>query len=252
MQEIEFYSQKKSGLRFAENPEDTGYHTAFDWDLYWTDFKLTAPIVEKYTVTVPGRHGVLDMSEALTGGVVYHNRTLTAVFVFPSDMSDWHKLYSEILNYIHGRKRCIVVDTDPLYYYEGRCSVSSVRVDGVHSTFTITADVYPYKRTLQSTVEPWLWDPFDFVEGIVPDYLAELTIPADGTLTVIAHRELSMAISPIITVDQPCTLEFSGKTYTLEAGSNEDIIWLEAGENILTFTADIETAMQIECREGTL
>ncbi|MBQ8514627.1 MAG: hypothetical protein IJ496_04455 [Ruminococcus sp.] len=192
------------------------------------------------------------MSEALTGDVVYHNGALTAVFAFSSDMPDWHKLYSKILTYLHGRKRCIVVDTDPLWYYEGRCSVSSVREDGVYSTFTITADVYPYKRTLQSTVEPWLWDPFDFVEGIVPDYLADLTIPAGGTLTVTAHRELSMAISPMIAVDQPCTLEFGGKTYTLAAGNNEDVLWLEAGENILTFAADAETALRIEFREGTL
>lgn len=252
MQEIEFYSQEKSGLRFTENPEDSGYHTATDWNLYWTDFKLTAPAAKKYTVTVPGRHGILDMSEALTGDVVYHNGTLTAVFAFPSNMPDWHKLYSRILTYLHGRRRCIIVDTDPRYYYEGRCSVSSVREDGVHSTFTVTADVYPYKRTLQSTVEPWLWDPFDFVEGIVPDYLAELTIPAGSTLTVTTHRELSMPITPIITVDQPCTLEFGGEAYTLESGVNEDIIWLDAGENVLTFAADTETALQIEFREGTL
>ena len=98
---MEFYGieERKTGIRWiqshqlqyisAEQPyaeASVGIYTGrtndgYGLGLYWTDFSATAPEVETFTVDIPGRNGLLDYSEALTGSPVYKNATLSATFV---------------------------------------------------------------------------------------------------------------------------------------------------------------------------
>lgn len=261
MRERDFYAQAASGMRIATdlqtfsdtNRVEGGFHTARDWGLYWTDFDLTAPEVETKYVTVPGRHGVLDLSEALTGSVVYHNRTLSASFAVPCTMPNWHQRYSDIVSAIHGKNVSIVLDTDPDYYYHGRCTVSSVRETALHSTFSITADVAPYKYSCRMfTLEDWLWDPFDFVSGVIPDAYGKIYIEDTGTLAIRLSGVPPYAL-PTFRVSADCTVEYRAETYTLRAGEdNRPLVFMDTDSPTMTFTGAPGTSIEIAYHGGIL
>ena len=272
MTEPDFYYLENSGIKFVdeiilnENEDDESFGTVradsevngiYTGDgvnglsFYWTDISISAPEIEIYTVTVPGRHGIIDMSEALAGKPVFHNRTISATFVFSSDMPCWHLKYSQLLTAIHGKTKKIIIDTDPNYYYEGRCSVSSVRESGVHSSFTITAYVYPYKFATHTSLDKWLWDPFDFEDGIVPDYFGDLEITGEESLSVDLHN-ISIGIVPVITVSVDCKAEYNGRTYELKSGENDNILLLGNGTERIIFTGSTGTRITICFREAIL
>lgn len=147
-----------------------GIHTWDDWGLYCTDVAVGAPETERYTVSIPGRHGVLDLSEVLSGNPVYKNRTLTFSFCWLGRMERWHDLYNEILKELHGKTRYVTLDTQPGWHYIGRCSVSSLRQNGVYSTFGVTVDAEPFRRRNWTTDAQWLWDPFNFETDATRDW----------------------------------------------------------------------------------
>lgn len=121
------------------------YHTYTAWGLYLKHWEITPPTPRRHAVTIPGRHGKLDVSKALTGEVLYENRTITATFVIMGDPEDWAAKQSTILAGIHGNEMKITIDDDPDYYYEGCVEVSAFDQESTHATITIKADVYPFK-----------------------------------------------------------------------------------------------------------
>lgn len=75
----------------------------------------------------------------------------------------------EILNKRFPYKKVITHNTGQSYYYEGRLSVNSFRSDRVISKIVIDYDLEPFKKMIFSTTEDWAWNPFDFVDGIIPE-----------------------------------------------------------------------------------
>ena len=213
---------------------------------------IDAPKTEIYTVNVPGRHGLLDFSEALTGSPVYKNRTVSITLAYPGSGSQWHDRYSEILDQLHGRVVQMVMDSDPRYYYEGRCSVSSKRKDGFYSTFTISLDAYPYKFETADSLGDWLWDLLHFENGIIREY-GHLTIPAGGILPVRVIGS-PMVTQPRITVNAACTVEIQGIRYDLRKGVNPNVFTLGNEEILLQFSnaTDSDIALSIDFRGGRL
>ena len=134
--------------------------------------------------------------------------------------------------YIHGQKMKMILEDDPLYYYEGRFSVNAWRSDQHYSVITIDYDVGPYKRYLYSG-EAWLWDPFNFETDSIKSYK---NLPIDGTNSVIVEGIGVPTIPTIITSASGFTLEFGGNTYNLDKGNNyiTDII-IREGDNVFIF-----------------
>ena len=78
---------------------------------------------------------------------------------------------SNFLNDLHGKSVKVIFDNDPSYYYQGRATVESDYEKGNEiARFTLTINAEPYKYSNQSTTEPWLWDPFSFVDGVMRYY----------------------------------------------------------------------------------
>lgn len=164
---------------------------------------------------------------------------------------DWDVEYSDILNYLHGRRRKAVLEDDLSFYYEGRFSVNEWKSDKIASLITIDYNVYPYKRNIDSTGEDWLWDPFDFETSIINELKA---LAVDGSLevTVINRQE---HVVPTITVSgtgsNNMTLTFNNKEYSLVPGKNVNgYIVLQPGENTLKFTGN--GTVTIDYRGGSL
>lgn len=206
-----------------------------EFNLILVSKTISAPEVQTKKVSVPGRNGDINLSTVLTGDVRYKNRSITMKFINKDvkydDIPIWK---SEIENYLHGQKMRIVFDDDPAFYYYGSLNVEPVSYDGV-AQITIKADVDPYKYSITTSEEDWLWDPFDFEQSVINE-TADLVVDGSLEVSIIAGKKWD---NPIVISDSDMTVAFKGSTYQIKAGSQVmyDII-LEEGENILTFTGN--------------
>lgn len=115
-----------------------------------------------YKVSVPYRDGDIDMTSYF-GMTRYENRTLNMDFIIPIDSNGW-EVYSNVATLLNGQYVKImysadyeVVNNQKQYWnWEGRLSVGGLSIDNGMFTFSITADVNPYKqikRTIEVTLE---------------------------------------------------------------------------------------------------
>lgn len=128
-------------------------HSFWDWGLMLRQSpKITSPEPKTHYVDIPGAHGSLDLTELLTGKVQYKNRKITMEFVTMAGRDDWSAIYSDILTELQGQLKQITLDDDPLCYYTGRVTVGEPeRVNDQTVMVKMTADVEPYKKTIEGT-----------------------------------------------------------------------------------------------------
>lgn len=129
-------------------------HSYWDWGLMLKrPPKISSPEPKTHYVDIPGAHGAMDLTEALTGKVQYHNRTIELEFITTAGREDWSAVYSDILSELHGQMKEITLDDDPMHYYKGRVTVGDPEWDNVKAvTLKMTAEVEPFKRTYEGTV----------------------------------------------------------------------------------------------------
>ena len=77
------------------------------------------PAVKTRFIEIPGGNGSLDLTAALLGRAVYKNRTGSFEFIAENGFKEWSVLYSEITNYLSGKRLRAILEDDPDYYYEG-------------------------------------------------------------------------------------------------------------------------------------
>ena len=120
------------------------YHTAKDGKMHFASLQIDEPDVQTFQLDVPGRDGVLDLTEALFGHTTYLNRTITMNFWSEHDYDN--HLQSELMNALHGKRMAFILDNDPEYYWTGRLSVHVVKTCPAITEITITADCDPFKE----------------------------------------------------------------------------------------------------------
>ena len=139
-----------------------------DWRLVPSSRPVFNPPAQKVkTLDIPGGDGVIDLSQALTGYPVYQNRTGSIEFIVMNGFKPWHMAYSDIMDYLHGQTMRAVLEDDPEYFYEGRFTVNAWKSEKDWSRITIDYSVGPYKWSVLSSLDDWLWDPFNFQNGII-------------------------------------------------------------------------------------
>lgn len=203
-----------------------------DWHLVPTSRPVVNPpkARTKY-IEVPGADGFIDLSDMLTGQILYDNREGSWEFIVQPGQMLWSKVYSEIMQYIHGNFLKIILEDDPDFYYEGRLFVNQWLSDKNESKITIGYNLAPYKKySLESRT--WIWDTFNFETDIIREYKDMLV---DGKLIVNVVGE-KMASIPTIISSSDITLIFNGKEYSLKKGMNrnENIV-IHNGKNPMTF-----------------
>ena len=193
----------------------------------WDDWHLmpsTRPVfnpppTKTHYVDLPGGNGKLDLTESLTGYPVYENRTGSHEFYVVNGYQTWDVLYSTILNYLHGRTMRAYLEDDPYFYYEGKFEVNEWRSDRSFSIIAIDYDVYPFKKA-PSSLEEWLWDPFDFEFGVVR-YYKDLLVESELVLDIIGGTDV---VSPEFTVysrdNKGMDLVLNDVTYHLNDGTS--------------------------------
>lgn len=96
-------------------------------------------------VTIPGRNGSLDLSEALTGGMIYEDRELDMEFIVLDQGMYWMDVYQDVVSKIHGKRMKIRLVDDPEYYYMGRVTVGEFTSNSDYSSISITCQLEPFK-----------------------------------------------------------------------------------------------------------
>lgn len=189
----------------------------------WKDWHLipsmrpsfSPPLPKNNFIDLPGGSGTLDLSESLTGYPLYNDRTGSWEFVLADQETPYQDVYSEIMNYLQGRRYKAILEDDKYFCYDGKFWINEERSASEYSVIVIEYNVYPYKLERNTSNEPWLWDPFDFKYGVIRNFQS---IVVNGTLTVILPKS-EMPSSPIITANSNgMKVQCNGTTYDLNNG----------------------------------
>ena len=210
-----------------------------DLDFLFNDKSISPPEPNLMIVEIPGTSDVIDMTESISGDIEYKQRKITIKLQSGDGQDSYYSKFSELANYIHGKKMKIVFSKDSGYYWIGRITVTGAEPQFYGQDITITATVDPYKYESQSSLEPWLWDSFSFEDGIIRDYF-DIAVP--GSITIVGRRK---RVCPKFICSGAMTVTYLGNTYNLVTGENiVPDIFLGEGEHILTFggsgTVDVD------------
>ena len=193
-----------------------GKDTYTEYGLLLASKSISLPEVRTNMIDVPGRDGLLDASEVLTGEVTYKNRTITLKLTGVDTVSGkkWPATISDFCNKVHGKRVKVTFPEDTTHYYSGRCSVGKVGLVKMMQTIPVTVDCDPWKYKNAKT-----------------------TVSRDDLGT--AYKQLSLPnerrpVIPTITVAQDTTLLWGSSTINISAGDHIlPGIRLAAGNNTL-------------------
>ena len=183
------------------------------------------PATRTSTVSIPGRDGVLDLSEWLTGAPVFDKRTIT-VTLYPVETREWSDIEQTltlIRNFLHGRRLNFTLSWDAGYTYTGRFEVASQKLydETVAIELIIIADPYKSRGVMHYELDGELGK----------------TYIIDGP----AH-----AVVPAITCQTRALVNVNGRTVDLQPGVwiNRDLE-LHNGKNtvVVNTTPDYGTAI---------
>ena len=193
-----------------------GKDTYTEYGLLLASKSISLPEVRTNMIDVPGRDGLLDASEVLTGEVTYKNRTITLKLTGVDTVSGkkWPATISDFCNKVHGKRVKVTFPEDTTHYYSGRCSVGKVGLVKMMQTIPVTVDCDPWKyKNAKTTVS----------RSDLGTAYKQLSLPNE-----------SRPVIPTITVAQDTTLLWGSSTINISAGDHIlPDIRLAAGNNIL-------------------
>lgn len=176
------------------------FHSGTEWQLLLKqNDKGTAEPKTNY-VSVEGRDGDLDMTQALTNEVKFNNRTDAYGFdVLEGKRDERQRTIDKVVGYLHGQKRKIILPDYPLHYSIGRIKITTAKNYGAYGEILMEANCEPWMYSIQETVRSIE------VSG------REVEMPCDnsGVKTVM----------PEITVTGSITITFGDFQTTLQTGT---------------------------------
>lgn len=241
------------GIKIIVEDNNAEYHTLNDWGLYIqnTDY-IGEPLQVKNLVYVPGREGYIDLSKTIEGHITYSSRLISVTLSGFADKHNWDPAISKLRNEISGRTCRFIFDNDKSYFWRGRVTIKDFSsILRVGSLKIEMPEAEPYKYSVQTSAEPWLWDPFNFETGIIT-YIATITV--NGTSTVTIPKGY-MPVCPVFTVtNKTGTLKvaYKGTEYELNSGLNKIPSIFVGGDNNIQLTFTGTAKVQITYRSGSL
>lgn len=245
---------RKFGLTIIVENTGKTFHTYNDWGLYIqnTDY-IGEPLQVTNIVQVPGREGYIDLSKSLDGHAIYSSRPISVELAGFHEKQNWDGVVSKFRNEISGRTCQFIFDNDTGYYWRGKVaikdfssilSVGKLRID--------LPEAEPYKYSVETSQEPWKWDPFNFETGIII-FIGELVVSGSRTVN-IPHGH--MPISPELYVSNRTSgtfkVTYEGTQYTLADGMNKVPAIVVGGDSTKTLTFTGTARVEIIYRSGSL
>ena len=204
--------------------------SAYDeWNIVLTKHDIPLPAPKVSTVDIKGADGLLDLSEVLTGDILYNNRQMKLTFEMMDDR-DYFELITNISNFLHGRVITVRLTRDNDYYYTGRASINQWECVKRKGTIVITVDCEPYKYALYETVR---------------------TINVNNQTKTISLPNSRKRVSPIIDATGTVRLTFGDVEYDLAEGKQQLINFsLIEGDNVVKISGN--GTVVITYRQGAL
>jgi len=179
--------------------------------------KISPPKPDAKPFRTPGTNGRRDYLRLMGAPLTYEPRTLTDVFIYPKRQRVWEALKSKVYARLNGQTCRIILDRDPWYYWEGEAEVTDVSDGKDFLKLKVTATVFPYKYERFSSVEPWLWDPFSFLDGVIREY-GEIEVNGSQAFTIPC---LDLAVIPgFWTADAGMGVTYNGISVSLTQRSS--------------------------------
>lgn len=184
---------------------------------------FSPPDVKTYTVDIPGGNGVIDLTEALAGDVVYEQREQQMEFAC-EEGGDWMDTLRKVQGFLHGRAYDYQLSFDPGYTYHGRFAVTSTTHVGVwgeavgHVVVKVTADPYKLKEHMAYRLNATGGRMYCFESGRRP-------------------------VHPTIECEDACRVEFGGESFNVPPGTYvlRDVVFREGVNELYVETSIIES-----------
>ena len=148
-------------------------------------------------------------------------------------------MISGIRNNVNGRICRLTIDNDKGYYWRGRVFIEDFDRSRGLGSFTLNVpSAEPYKYSVNSSSEPWLWDPFNFETDMIT---YEGAWDVNGSLTETIPSGHMPTVPQFVVNDlvgEYIGLSVGGFNYRLYAGTNTipEIIVGSYNDVTLTFT----------------
>lgn len=207
-------------MSYPDLPENrlivNGVDLAVRYNMVLLDgYTLSPPEPKTTTVEVPGRDGVLDLTESLIGDVTYGNRSMTFTFLIV-DLEQFEVVKTQISNALHGRKFNFEMTMDPGYTYTGRFKINSYThtatwSHGICGFIEVEIDAEPYK--------------------LKSHYLYNLNATGGAMFNLESGRK---KVHPIVELSAPARIRFKNVVYRIGAGRFQlnDILFEEGINDI--------------------
>ncbi len=202
-------------------------HSYDDWHVYLDGLpEIDYPEEFRYTVEVPFRNGLLDLTSSLTDGRKYYKpRKVKYKFKVIDNPKTLQDLYSMIARDVHGKALHVTSDTDPDFYWDAYiCSFVKPTATQDVSTFSIECECYPYKR-----------------EVIEQDMTFTLPAVSSGTSSMSVNIEnLAEWINPYISSTNNIKVTANGASVYPDSSATLrtfDAFVLSEGTNRVTFAS---------------
>lgn len=214
-------------------------HTSLDWFLSPTERpSIEKASVKEHYIDIPGVNGGLDLTESLTGYPLYDyiegsfefnilNEKKLPVLnsigekVKEKDVS-WEVLNRDIREFLNGKKRFMMLEDDPSWYYEGRFTVGKYdSSEASNSKITISYKVYPFKKLstyIHNTNSP-LNTFFDTI-SLSRDDVAELSISFWNKTAIDIYPGDNLSYDGSVRNELPCGNESVPITLDILKGSD--------------------------------
>ena len=230
---------------FARKMASVNFGSKNTWD-DWRMVPVDRPIISEpglktNIVDIPAANGQIDLMHALIGYPVYKNRTGTLKFRLVNvDAESVQSRVNEIARHLHGVYMDMILDDEPQYYYSGfyEVTATSYKKAGENGEITIKYNLDPYKYSVATTDEEWLWDTFNFETGVIPQgTIVNATVAGieDGgvTLTNIGVLVGSKTVRPTVVISNNST-NITFKVYSSNTGTWSEHVYKAGTDQIVT------------------
>lgn len=210
-------------------------HTYNDFGLMMTSFYIPLPVTKTNQIEIPYSSGSIDLTE-ITGNPTFKDREGLR-FEFAIHDKDWdsvERLKTRMAMYLHGRKLKMIPDNDLSYYYMARFEVNAEKEHKSYSKIILTGTAEPYKYDIIASDEPWLWDPFSFVDGVIRSS-SNITVHSGDTFTILGA---GVDTPPTFIVSQSNNLAVSagGAYYSMPSTGIYKFPQIQVGAEDVTLT----------------
>lgn len=234
--------------------EKTGetFNTLTDWGLaVGNNNYIGDPVQETFYVDVPGASATLDLSETLCNRPIFKSRPINVLLGGKKGRLDWDSIISTYRNKIEGQIVKLVFSNDPFFFWRGRVNITNFDRTRELGNFNLSIPMAdPYKYEIFDSEDDWLWDPFDFENGVIR-YIGPIDL-SNTSITVPRGSMLTVPIFDIDSIVDSLSVTANGNTYQLEVGENRFPQLLVAGPEEVTLQFAGTGTGSVKYRGGSL